>query len=49
MINFSEELKKYKPVLETDQVEEAVNSNDIHDFMEILQSLVKKAKLSDKE
>ena len=41
MLDFKEELKKYKPVLETEQIEEAVNSNETYDFMEILKSLVR--------
>ena len=32
MINFEEELKKFKPSLEIDQAEEAIYKNDPHEF-----------------
>ena len=41
MIDFKEEIKKYKPVLETEQIEESINSNETLDLMEILQTLTK--------
>ena len=39
MINFDEELKKYKPVLEVDDLQEGVNGNDVKDILELLQYL----------
>ena len=35
MINFDEELKKYKPSLEVDQAEEAIQRNDLRDVIDI--------------
>ena len=35
MINFDEELKKYKPSLEVDQAEEAIARNDLRDVIDI--------------
>ena len=37
MINFDEELKKYKPSLEVDQAEEAIQRNDLRDVVDIVQ------------
>ena len=39
MINFEEELKKYKPVLEVDDLSEGVGVNDVKDILELLQYL----------
>ena len=36
MINFEEELKKFKPSLEIDQAEEAIYKNDLRDVTDIL-------------
>ena len=49
MIDFKEELKKYSPILETEQVEDSVNQNDTRDLMDILQGLIQKTKTSDRE
>ena len=39
MINFEEELKKFKPSLEIDQAEEAIYKNDLRDVTDILEEL----------
>ncbi|MCL2377173.1 MAG: hypothetical protein FWC76_07255 [Defluviitaleaceae bacterium] len=39
MINFDEELKKYKPALEVDDLQEKVGGSDVKDILEILQYL----------
>lgn len=36
MINFEEELAKFKPSLDVDQAEEAINNNDLTDVTDIL-------------
>jgi len=41
MINYEEELKKYKPSLEVDQAEEAIYKSDIQDMADILEELMK--------
>ena len=40
MINFDEELKKYKPSLEVDQAEEAIQRNDLRDVVEIVEEML---------
>lgn len=40
MINFDEELKKYKPSLEVDQVEEAIQRNDLRDVVDIVEEML---------
>ncbi len=42
MIDFREELKKYKPILEVDDIEGAVKSDEIQDMEDLLQTLSKK-------
>ena len=37
MINFDEELKKYKPSLEVDQADEAIQQNDLRDVIDIVE------------
>jgi len=42
MIDFREEIQKYKPVLETDEVESAIQSDEIKDLMDLLQYIIRK-------
>ncbi|NLL70067.1 MAG: hypothetical protein GX238_02925 [Epulopiscium sp.] len=42
MIDFKEELKKYKPCLEVEDLESDIRSDEIQDLLDILQSIVKK-------
>ena len=44
MINFKEEILKYKPVLEVDEVEDALYSDELQDLVDILQAMNKKSK-----
>lgn len=41
MINFDEELKKYKPSLEVNQAEEAIQRNDLRDVIDIVEEMMK--------
>ena len=43
MINFEEELKKFKPSLEVEQTEEAIYSQDLDDMTDLLQKMLKEA------
>ena len=47
MINFDEEVRKFKPCLEVSQAEDAIYNNDITDVTEIINILLKEIK--DKE
>ena len=49
MIDFYEELKKYKPVLEVEGLQEGVNGNDVKDILELLQYLSTKIAMPEKE
>lgn len=40
MLNFEEELKKFKPSLEVEDIEEAVYQEDLTDMSEILKEYV---------
>lgn len=40
MINFEEELAKFKPSLEVDQAEEAIYKNDLTDISDIIDKLL---------
>ena len=40
MINYEEELKKFKPCLEVDEVESAVYSRDLTDVIDILKEMM---------
>ena len=39
MINFKEELSKYKPILEIDEVEESLQNDELKDMMDLLGKL----------
>ncbi len=50
MINFREELQKYKPSLEVDEIEESIHSDEIQDMLDLLQHISKQIqKTKDKE
>lgn len=44
MINFEEELKKFHPSLEVEEVQEAIYNQDLTDMADILVKMVKDAK-----
>ena len=44
MINFEEELKKFHPSMEVDEVEDAVFDHDLTDMADIMLSMMKQAK-----
>lgn len=42
MIDFNEELKKFKPMLEAEDVESSIKENEIQDIMDLLSKIVSK-------
>ncbi len=44
MLNFEEELKKFKPSLEVEDIETAVYEEDLTDMSEILREMIEKSK-----
>ena len=44
MLNFEEELKKFKPRLEVEDIEEAVYQEDMTDMTDILREMMKQNK-----
>ena len=44
MINFEEELKKFQPILEVEEAEEAIYNQDLTDMTDILQEMLKNVK-----
>ncbi len=45
MINFENELKKFRPSLEIEDAEEIIYNQDLDDMADVLVSLIKDAKL----
>jgi len=43
MINFDEEITKYKPILNLDEVESSMQSDEIKDMMDLLQYITDQA------
>lgn len=41
MLNYEEELKKFKPCLEVEEAEEAIYNHDLADMTDILQEMLK--------
>lgn len=44
MLDYEEELKKFKPSLEVDDIEEAVYQEDLPDMTDILREMLSQAK-----
>ena len=44
MLDFEEELKKFRPSLEIDQVEDTVYSNNLSDVTELMDEMLKEMK-----
>lgn len=44
MLDFEEELKKFKPNLEVQEIEDAVYQEDLTDMTEILKEMLEEAK-----
>lgn len=44
MINFDEEVKKFRPTLEVDQAEDAIYHNDLKDISDIMQEVTEDGK-----
>ena len=44
MIDFEEELKKFKPSLEVEEAEEAIYNQDLTDMTDILREMIKEAR-----
>ena len=44
MLNFEEELKKFKPSLEVEQIEEGVYQEDLKDMTDILREMMQPTK-----
>ena len=44
MIDFEEELKKFKPSLEVEEAEEAIYYQDLTDMTDILREMMKEAR-----
>lgn len=44
MLNFEEELKKFKPSLEVEEIEQAVYNEDLTDMTDILRDMIEKSK-----
>ena len=49
MINYEEELKKFNPCLDVDEIESAVYTRDLTDIVDILQEMLKTEKKDRKE
>ncbi len=49
MLNYEEELKKFKPVLDVDEVESAVYGQDMMDVIDLLRDMQESAKKQDTE
>ncbi len=44
MLNFEEELKKFKPCLEVEEIEEAVYQEDLTDMTDLLKEVMQQKK-----
>ena len=44
MLSFEEELRKFKPSLEVDEIEEAVNQEDVSDMLSLAREVQEQTK-----
>ena len=44
MFNFKDELTRYQPIMEIDQIEDALQPSQIQDLLDILQHIAKEKK-----
>ena len=44
MINFEEELKRFKPSLEVEEAEDAIYDRDLTDMTDIMQEILREAR-----
>jgi len=44
VINFEEELKKFKPSLEVEEAEDAIYDRDLTDMTDIMQEIIREAR-----
>lgn len=44
MFNFKDELSRYQPIMEIDQIENALQPNQMQDLLDILQHIAKENK-----
>ena len=44
MIDFNEDLKKFKPILEVEQAEDAIYKNDLKDITDVVEEMMKELK-----
>lgn len=49
MLDFKEELKKYKPALEVDDLQDEMNESEMQDVLKLLQYVVRRSNFTDKE
>lgn len=49
MLDFKEEIAKYKPVLGLDDVEQSIQSDEIRDIMDLLQYITRQINMVNKE
>jgi len=49
MINYEEELKKFKPSLDVDDAEGAIYNRDLTDVIDILKEMLSETNISQKE
>lgn len=49
MLNYEEELKKFKPCLDVDELENAIYSRDLTDVIDILKEMMKTEQETQKE
>lgn len=40
MINYDEEIRKFKPSLEVSQIEDAIYNNDVKDITDVLEEMI---------
>ena len=48
MINFSEEIEKFKPALEIEQIEDVINTGETQDIMDVLMQISNMLKLKNR-
>ena len=49
MIDFKKELERYKPIIEVDDIDKSLKTDEVHDIIDLLEDIVKNIKKNSKK
>jgi len=49
VIDFKKELERYKPIIEVDDIDKSLKTDEVHDIIDLLEDIVKNIKKNSKK